>query len=256
MPKSQLIISIAALPLVVACQFVSAKTGTADNSWILTQKSHLVGTVKVYITDKGVKASLLESGKNISSMAPFREVCIYSLKTKKVHRLPFEKYRGQFGKEIALLTGTSPSEIPLQKIGATKILGVEAEQFKNTANYAAYQKAIYKNGTISNSSAKTAEYTATQTITAVPQIGTLLARMYVVPRLKGVPLEFRIHDMNDDGRVYLTTSSIVRSPVSESEFSIPAGLKAVQTPEEVSVRDNDDEGMQLILNGADRKILH
>ena len=256
MPKLHLLFSIATLPVVVvACQPTAAKTETSGNGWILTQKSHMSGLGKVYISDKGVKVSL-QSGVNITSVSPFRQVCIYSEKTKKMHHLPFEKFRGQFQRVVALVTGASFTEIPLLPEGATKVLGIEAQRYTSTAKYQSYQRATFKGRTISNSAAESAECTVSSAITPLPQIGTFLDRLYGLPKMNGVPLEATFVDLNKNKQIHLVTSSAIKSNVPESDLSTPAGLKEVPTSEDVTVGANDDEAMQLILDGADRKMLH
>jgi hypothetical protein len=232
----------------------TAKPDALGKGWTLSQQSRIQGLVQVTFAERGFKASL-QSGITVVASAPFTELCVYSLHTKKMHRMPIDKFRAQFSKVLAIATGETLPEMHMRKYSSSQMFGFPVVKYKNTAADLAMRIAKQRDQTISRAAAKTGEATIAVGMSDVPQIHALMAKIYGIPLLNGVPLEFTFHDLDYDKKVQLSTNSAKSISVSASEFTVPPKLKLVKQQEEVSVGDSDDDAMQLILNGADRTIL-
>jgi len=100
----------------------------------MKQTSELMGDMKVIVSPKGLMATSAKQGLSLLFTAPFKEVVLFSERTKKYSVEPFDQFRCTVARTITVLNNGLVSDIPVFKKSDRKYEGLTAHVFESTSS--------------------------------------------------------------------------------------------------------------------------
>jgi hypothetical protein len=230
-----------------ACGKTWAKdTPTEQDGWTMKQTSTLMGDMTVIVSPRGLMATSTKQGLSLLFTSPFKEVVLFSDRTKKYCVEPFDQFRCTAARTMTVLNNGLISDIPVFKKSDRMYAGVSAHIFESTSQYAQRQLARYKAREVPGRAAMFAVCICTDDFKLDPHIGTALVRFYGTPVMPGMPVYIEITDLGNDKIDYLATSHIKKAKISDSTFALPVTYKKVARHEEVYVNQRTSDELELM----------
>lgn len=252
-PRLASVVSGLLLATFIQCDSVSsaARAQGKTNGWILSQSSFIVGEKTVYLSRNAVKVVGERNRVNIICKAPDYEVVSYSDQTRCLSREKLSSFQPGLHKMLAFAVGVGYSDIPLNlkagQVGTTA--GAASIAYPTTAAYETAHKNLKVHSREKTRTAKTARYAVADKISVEPQIALFLSRLYGVPNLKKVPLQFQFINMADKSMRVLNTYDVKQAQLSGKDFLAPSGYRKAARYADVLMNRNDQDGVDELFHG-------
>jgi hypothetical protein len=209
--------------------------------------------MQVTLTSDGVKAISPKNGLVMLYKKPYKNVILYSEKSRKYFQVPFAKFTNPFQKSMAMFNGLVLAGIPVEKVKSESIYGLPVDRYMATT---AYENKIIAGpvvrGVIPRSQVK---YWVTASGLYNANIGLMLNRYYGLPgQLGGVPIRLEHRGYSKSYETFLETNKVSRTVVPQSILALPAGYRPVQQAQSVLLEDDSDDAMQLIMMGSEESV--
>ena len=217
---------------------------TSDKTWLIDQQDQVGGVHTIYASTKGIRIESKQSKVVIVASPPTWKVATYSDPKRMYFDCPAEKFVNILSKPIAVLYGVNLTVIPLKKSKVVTKCGAEAVAYDTPFNLGIkefWNTPVNEIGTHRLPMTAHAEFA--ESLKLPEPEGTILIRLYGVPKEPGLPLVFEYRDQDKDLHRHLKTFTVKEIKVDESKFKVPAGYQRVSTAEEV-VRAVDTEDVQ------------
>lgn len=238
----------------------AAKTGagsvakTTCAAWLLEQKHAVTGQYKVYVAPRGLRVENLNNGIIAIAGPPDWTVVAFSCASKKYALCKPSEFQGSFCLTITASTGQIISAMPLKFINHGTTCGVKSAIFQTTKSFEESQQRQFLRREIHPSSISSATLTVADSLDLPVQEGVLLARLFGIPMVKGVPLELKYSKMHGGKRIFLSTSSIKSKVVPASLFLLPSGYKQMKSMELLTTESASGQGgIEMILDQMYKK---
>ena len=221
-----------------------------QKAWRLFQTAKMQGDCQSIVTDGAIKVGVPKNGSYVVSVAPFKEVTFYSVKTNKVCRVSASYLRNAFERAEESLNGFVMRDMPLLKLSTGTFKGLQTQIYSPPSSFGVEQDAKVKSKIMPRRMPKTAVFQVTQEFNKNSAVWKIAGMFFGTPPANGYPLCFNYKDIDGDPHPFLNTIKMERCSVSDSEFAIPANLETVKTPLEVNAGKSDDEAIMLMLPSA------
>jgi hypothetical protein len=225
----------------------SAKeTVTTRDGWTMAQNSHLMGDMQITASAKGIIAISVKKGLSLLCVAPFKEVVLFSDRSKKYHTTPFEKFRCPVENTMTVFNNGLLSDIPMLAAGDKTENGLKVHVLKSTEQFKQRQLARFRIREVPGRAAANLACNATEDFKLDPHIADVLVRFYALPKLPGFPVSAVVVDLGSDRVNYLVTIKSRKSKVSDAIFCVPPTYQKVAHFQDVYVNQNTADEIDLM----------
>jgi hypothetical protein len=220
--------------------------------WKLSQWTREDGNLDLYVSKSAVRIFCPKNGLCVVAAAPWKEVSLFCTKTGNAFKTTPEKFHNPYLTAMGLFQGGSFAEIIVALRGPVKHLDLPCRMMIEQPGFSQRQISRHKSAIIGNRSPLKLEYIVTNYFKADPHVGQVISKFYTTPVTNSVPLELTYTTMVSTQEKQLTTSSCKRIKVNASEFTVPAGMKAVNDSKKVLVPDQSDGSLDLMMMGRSK----
>jgi hypothetical protein len=219
---------------------------TTQEGWSMHQTSQLMGEFDVLESPKGVIATSSKKAISLLCIAPFKEVVLFSDRTKKYSTTTFEKFRCTVDNTSTVVNGGLVSDIPILKLPDKTFEKVNAHVFQSTRNFTQVQIEKNKRREIPNRAVMNLSCYSTEDFKQDPHVGVVLSRFYGMPKMPGIPIFAAIVDLGTDKSHFLTTTAIKKTRVKDSSFVLPSSYQKVARHEDIYISPDTADEIELM----------
>jgi len=194
-----------------------------EKGWISDQFSETVPTHINYITPHAFKSDASIGGFTIISRAPDWKVTVYNKKSKVFWETPLAQFKGEIAARLYASDRQDLMNCKWEKKKDVQCMGFPCEEYATTGSAKktpGLRGHVYKG------------YFLAMPVPVTKEVYALLAKIYQLPILSGLPLklefELSLEDQIDHIKG-LDTRRIKQAMIDDSEFLVPLNYKRVQT---------------------------
>lgn len=223
-----------------------------ESGYYLVQRSRTYGLQEIWFSPKMLRILSIKSGVTYVSKAPKWDVLIFSTRTKSYFSTPFKKFNGFGQRAKALLGDPLFIDLPFKKVGSATIENYKASLYVVPREVQNKQVRLIEAGAIGKRSARSARCYLAEDLGVPPEIGRIMARIYGIKELDGIPLKFTYYTVNGVPKDSVDLRQFKKMSFDTSKFQVPPKYKLVSRGEEVFEDDLGKEGMNSMLQELGR----
>jgi len=214
----------------------------ATDRYLFLQDHSLLGPLKIYTSQDGIKVSARIMGFTLISRKPDWSVTIYSTRRKKVFKQSFDSFMKAGLGSLTILGPGDQNSMALKRPLPETHMGLPASKHRMVTNRG--------------------YYIVTDAGMPDRKAGKILQQLYNVPYTDGIPLVFireRPKQPYKADQLYFTSKHparvlstlFVKKNPSKGDFdlTVPPGLKTAMSEREVVIGKSKTEGLEEILTG-------
>gem|GEM_PF-5225024 len=217
------------------------------DAFSLMQKSQLVGEFDVTITDKALMARNRKQSMSIYCTAPFKDVVMFSDRTRKYYVMPFANFRCPVNKALTAINAGLLSDTPVEKHGETTYKKNKVTTYRSTPAFTKRQVARFKNQEVPGRGPHDYTCYTTDNPKVDERLVSVIYRFYGLPVLPGFPLYAEFIDLGGDKNLSLTTEKMVKTKVDDSLFKLPPQYARAAKTEDLYVSNDTADEMELMI---------
>jgi len=218
--------------------------------WTIDQSTLIFGEMSVIVCAKGIKATNNKHGMSMLCVAPFKEVVLFSERSKKYCIVPFSQFRCPAGRTLAVVNSGLLNEAPMvQKADAT-YQQMKVSVFASTAQFKLAQQGRFRAHEIPSRGPMIVECYATSDLKVDQNAGLALCHFFGLPELKGLPVYARFIDLDGDKNMALTSLNPRKTRLSDACFDLPPTYQKVARHEDLFVGPNTADELDLMNLGG------
>jgi len=222
--------------------------------WFIKQTGVLMGPYDVYVNNSGIRLENAKSHVIVVAAAPAWKVIAFNYDTKSVWTGSVTNYHPTAGtrKFMTIASDVPPSsaiKFPLSKPFSQ--FGLKGTKYFTDERWTGQQQILFEKKLISRQYPSSASYFGTYDAIKSRQPITLLENLYDTPRMGLLPLDFHYRKMSGSLENVLTTVSVSKKAAPLNWLSVPGGLRAVNSVEEVNMDTTGRQGMDQWLDNID-----
>ena len=226
------------------------RSARVDNAgWTMQQTSQIVGDFDVYVTARGVKANNRKHALSLLCLAPYKEVLLYSERTKKYYSASYDTFRCPINRTLSVVNSGLLSETPMVKKESTTYQKLPVQSYICTQAFINRQLARYRAKDLPGRAPRDVTTFTSEALKVDPKISWVLNRFYGLPGLSGFALYSEFNDLGGDKNESLITQKINRVIMADSALALPANLKKAAKHEELFVSEDTADEMGLMMLG-------
>lgn len=240
---------------IAACTLASDALCAAPKSadWQLVQKSRTFGIHIVSISPNAFRISNKKSGISYLAKAPNWDVYVTNDITKVYHVQKFDKFQRLgtramvlFGEPIftSLKMKSTPEKV--SSAGQDCIAYVTTQESERSQLREIQEKRQNKRAAVS------ANLKLSNKISSGDRAGVILERIYGLPEIKGIPMEFLYKTLVGKQKLELATEKAEQAKFKPSDFAMPASYRKVSKPEEVFQDSMGNASMDNMIQNMER----
>lgn len=229
------------IALLLTGLFACSKAQAADR-YLLLQDHSLLGPLKVYLSQDGIKVHARIMGFTLISSRPDWSVTIYSTKRKKVFKQSFDSFMKTGLASLTILGAGDQNSMVLKRPLPEPHMGLPARKHRMVTNQG--------------------YYIVTDTGMPDRKAGKILQQLYNVPYTDGIPLVFirerpkqpykadQLYFTSKHPARVLSTLFVKKNPSTGNfDLTVPPGLKTTTSERDVVIGKSKSEGLEEILTG-------
>lgn len=224
-----------------------------SQSWLLKQKSRTFGVYSVLLSPTGVRINNKKSGVTYVAKAPSWDVSISNENTRVIFTVKFDRFSGMGQRAMMLFGEPVFSELGMRRTNQKfSTCGQDGACFVTTKETERNQARDVQINRQNKRAAITAQFKVSEKIPSGERAGIMLERIYGLPEIKGIPLEFTYTTLVGKSRLELATENIERVASKPADFLPPSNFRRVTKPEDVFQDPMGAAGMDNMIQNIDR----
>lgn len=230
-----------------------AAAPTKSQDWRLWQKSRTFGMHSVLVSPIGFRITNTKSKVSYIAKAPAWDVYVTNDITKVYHVQKFDKFQRLgtramvlFGEPVFTTLGMKPTAEKVTSCGQGCLAYVTTPQSER------FQVNEVQDKRQNNRAPVSANLKLSIAIPSGDRAGIILDRIYGLPEVKGIPLEFMYKTIIGKQKVELVTEKIEHAKSKPADFVMPSNYRKVNKPEEVFKDDISNASVDNMIQNMER----
>ena len=238
-----------AAPIVKPATPAKTPQNSSSPGWTLEQKSQLCGDMHVSMSAKGINVRSTKGSISMVSLAPFKEVTVYNIETKRYCIEPLDTFRCPGNKTMAVVNGGLLRDVLLTQTADKAWRGHQVHTYISTSAFDQKQQLRYNNHEIPGRAVKKLDIYTSDDFKNDARANEAICRFFGLPKVTGFPLMVHYLDFTYENSSIknVETIKMTAGPVADSAFVLPPNLVKVDKQGEVFVGDATNDAIQMMV---------